>query len=105
MTGAAGLFGCFVLGSDANTNRGSWYSHYSLGAVPCDRPAALRRLHTGVFNYATNISANLEVQQLGVAGSERYAVQRLLQVSRPTELTCDATAAVQLPWDRSFVYQ
>jgi hypothetical protein len=38
------------------------------------------RLHTGVFNYATNISANLEVQQLGVAGSERYAVQRLLQV-------------------------
>ena len=34
-----------------------------------------------MFNYATNISANVEVQQLGVAGSERYAVQKLLQVS------------------------
>ena len=40
------------------------------------------RLHTGMFNYATNLSATLEVQQLGVAGSERYAVQRLLQVGR-----------------------
>jgi hypothetical protein len=35
-----------------------------------------------VFNYATNLSATLAVQQLGVAGSERYAVQKLLQVSR-----------------------
>jgi hypothetical protein len=46
-----------------------------------------------VFNYATNISATLAVQQLGVAGSERYAVQKLLQVHDALRYAMPAVAS------------